>query len=69
MFKDTSARYYQKTKASKKACERCLDLSEKEKNKKGEYDHKRYQNFPAHEKQRLAEYRKKQVTTDITGPP
>ena len=39
-------------KASKKACERYQDLSQEEKNKKREYDHKQYNNFPEDEKQR-----------------
>ena len=58
--KDSSAKYYQKTKKiSKTAGEKYPDLSEKENIKKRYYAHKRYKNLLKHEKQSLVEYRKK----------
>ena len=59
MFKDSSARYYQKNKErlKQKAHERYQGLSEEEKNKQ-EYGWERWRNLPEHGKQRIAEYRK-----------
>ena len=58
MSKDSSAKYYKKTKRGfKKARERYEDLFEEEKNKKRQCNHERYNNLSEDTKQRLVKYR------------
>ena len=61
MSKDSSARYYPKNKEKiqKRSREKYWSLSEKEKNKKWQYDGQQYKNLSENEKQRLLEYRKR----------
>ena len=58
MSKNSSAKYYQDTKTTKRACKRCPNLSKEENGKKWQYDREQYRNLPEDEKQRLVEYRK-----------
>ena len=46
----------------RKACERCQNLSEEEKEKKQQYNCERYKNLSEEEKQNLVEYRNKYHT-------
>ena len=59
MTKQASAKYYQKTNKIffKKSRGRYQNISDKEKNKKREYDRERYKNLLEDEKQNLFEYR------------
>ena len=60
MFKNSSAKYYQKNKETfQKTLVKGIDLSVENENKKNQHGRERYSNFPEDEKQRLIEYRKK----------
>ena len=48
----------QQRKTTKKALERCPDLSKEEKEKKQQYGCERYKNLSEDEKKKLVEYRK-----------
>ena len=58
MFKNRSAKYYQKSKErlQNKVRERCQNLSKEEGKKKRQYGRKRYKNLPEYEQ--LVQYRK-----------